>query len=70
MVGYVYTLRSNGVTIESNPLLPGIVLDGDLTGYDLKVLPSTTNVTANWDSFGYDREQTSIDNTRKGDIID
>jgi hypothetical protein len=69
MMNYVYTLRSDGVTIDSNPMLPGIVYDGDLTGYDLKVLPSRTNVSANWDGFGHDRDQTSVENAGKGKIL-
>jgi hypothetical protein len=51
-IGYIYTLRSNGVTIQETPLLPGKVYDGDLEGFDLKFLPSTTKVHANWNGFG------------------
>ncbi|XP_060596420.1 uncharacterized protein LOC132750448 [Ruditapes philippinarum] len=52
VLGYVYTLRSDGVTINSNPMLPGFVYDGDITGHDLKVLSSRTMVSANWEGFG------------------
>ncbi|XP_076116641.1 uncharacterized protein LOC143084119 [Mytilus galloprovincialis] len=51
-LNYTYIIRSDGVTIEQDPLLPGKVFDGDITGYDLNFLPSKTMVTANWDGFG------------------
>ena len=51
-IGYQYTLRSTGVTIEDTPLLPGKVYDGDIAGYDLNYLPSKTRVYANWNGFG------------------
>lgn len=51
-IGYVYTLRSNGVTIQETPLLPGKVYDGDIDGFDLNFLPSVTKVYANWNGFG------------------
>lgn len=51
MIGYTYLLRSDGVTVNTNPMLQGIVYDGDVTGYDLTVLLSRTNVTVNWDTF-------------------
>ncbi|XP_076085507.1 uncharacterized protein LOC143056307 [Mytilus galloprovincialis] len=51
-LNYTYILRSDGVTIEKNPLLPGKVFDGDVTGYDINYLPSNKIVYANWDGFG------------------
>ncbi|XP_053401006.1 uncharacterized protein LOC123523226 isoform X2 [Mercenaria mercenaria] len=60
MLGFVYTLRSDGVTINSNPMLPGMVYDGDVTGYDLKVLSSRTIVSANWEGFGELRQPGDI----------
>ncbi|VDH98959.1 Hypothetical predicted protein [Mytilus galloprovincialis] len=51
-LNYTYILRSDGVTIEKNPLLPGKVFDGDVTGYDINYLPFNTIVYANWDGFG------------------
>ncbi|XP_076085326.1 uncharacterized protein LOC143056125 [Mytilus galloprovincialis] len=51
-LNYTYILRSDGVTIEKNPLLPGKVFDGDIRGYDIKFLPSNTIIYANWDGFG------------------
>jgi len=55
-LGYSYILRSNGVTISSNLLIPGEVYDGLVTGYDLTVVPSRTIVSTNWDNFGKSRE--------------
>ena len=49
---YIYTLRSDGVTITAFALIPGYVYDGDVDGFDLTVLPSTSMVTGNWDKFG------------------
>ncbi|VDI27589.1 Hypothetical predicted protein, partial [Mytilus galloprovincialis] len=49
---YTYILRSNGVTIKQDPLMPGKVFDGDVDGYDLNFLRSKAMVTANWDGFG------------------
>ncbi|XP_062596534.1 uncharacterized protein LOC134257978, partial [Saccostrea cucullata] len=51
-IGYQYELRSTGVTIESTPLLPGKVYDGDIDGFDLNYLPLKTRVSANWNGFG------------------
>ncbi|XP_052806226.1 uncharacterized protein LOC128235445 [Mya arenaria] len=51
-IGYSYTLRSNGVTVSSDVLIPGEVYDGAIQGYDLTVQRSRTNVSANWDAFG------------------
>lgn len=51
-LNYTYIIRSNGVTIEEDPLLPGKVFDGYITGFDLNILPSQRKVTANWDGFG------------------
>ncbi|XP_071123199.1 uncharacterized protein [Mytilus edulis] len=51
-LNYTYIIRSNGVTIQQDPLIPGKVFDGDITGYDLNFQPSRTKVSANWDGFG------------------
>ena len=51
-LNYTYTMRSNGVTIKQDPLLPGKVFDGDVDGYDLNFLGSKAMVTANWNGFG------------------
>ena len=51
-LNYTYIMRSNGVTIKQDPLLPGKVFDGHVDGYDLNFLRSRAMVTANWNGFG------------------
>ncbi|CAC5409205.1 unnamed protein product [Mytilus coruscus] len=51
-LNYTYMIRSNGVTVKQEPLIPGKVFDGDLLGYDLNFLNSKAMVTVNWDGFG------------------
>ena len=51
-IGYEYTMRSNGVTVQETPILPGKVFDGDINGYDLNYQPTKTTVSANWNGFG------------------
>ena len=52
--GFTYTVWSNGVQIEEDPLKPGNVYVGGAVGFTLKFLPTMRKVTANWDSFGND----------------
>ncbi|XP_070573950.1 uncharacterized protein [Ptychodera flava] len=54
-LGFTYSLRSDGITIQKEPLLPGHVRDGDVIGYDLNYQASITSLSANWDAFGIDR---------------
>jgi hypothetical protein len=49
---YTYIIRSNGVTVKQEPLIPGKVFDGEVIGYDLSFLRSKAMVTAHWDGFG------------------
>lgn len=51
-LNFTYIIRSNGLTVKQEPLIPGKVFDGDVVGYDLNFLPSKAKVTANWDGFG------------------
>ncbi|XP_070562332.1 uncharacterized protein [Ptychodera flava] len=53
-LGYSYSLRSDGVNIMMEPLLPGIVRDGDIVGLDLNYQASVVTLSANWDGFGQD----------------
>ena len=55
--GYVYVLRSDGVTIHNQPLVPGSVFDGDVFGIDLNVVSSKEQATCNWDGFGIVRNE-------------
>ncbi|KAK6174798.1 hypothetical protein SNE40_013376 [Patella caerulea] len=50
--GFTYYLRSNGVTIEEEPLIPGQVYDGEVVGYDLNFVYTKNKVSANWQGFG------------------
>lgn len=51
-LNYTYIIRSNGVTVEDDPLIPGSVYDGYITGFDLNIQPSPRKISANWDGFG------------------
>lgn len=68
-IGYTYVLRSDGLTIKQNALLPGRVFDGSMTGYDLNVILSRTIVHGNWDSFGLPRDTFAQINITSGKWI-
>ncbi|XP_035700080.1 uncharacterized protein LOC118432563 [Branchiostoma floridae] len=57
MMDFTYTVRSDGITVMLEPLIPGEVRDGDIIGYDLNFQPSVTSLSANWDSFGEGSQQ-------------
>ena len=65
-IGYTYTLRSDGVTVNSFPLIPGYVYDGDVKGYDLLIIPSRSTISANWESFGEIKEEVDIQDVLTG----
>lgn len=65
-LGYTYIIRSNGVTIEIDPLLPGEVFDGDIEGWDLQFQQSKTKVSANWRGFGLPAEANQQINVQSG----
>ncbi|VDI79784.1 Hypothetical predicted protein [Mytilus galloprovincialis] len=52
-LNYTYMIRSNGVTVKQEPLIPGKVFDGNVKGYDLNFINSKAMVTVNWDGFGW-----------------
>lgn len=52
LLGYTYSLRSDGITIKLEPPLPGVVRDGDMVGVDLGYQASLHKLSANWDGFG------------------
>ncbi|XP_077996024.1 uncharacterized protein LOC144449371 [Glandiceps talaboti] len=56
-LGYSYSLRSDGITIQKEPLLPGHVRDGDIAGYDINYQKSITSLSGNWDIFGINRQK-------------
>ena len=51
-LGHIIIRRSDGVTIKRDPLIPGQVYDGLLTGQDLTYQVDTTSLSANWNGFG------------------
>ncbi|XP_070573546.1 uncharacterized protein [Ptychodera flava] len=51
-LGYSHSLRSDGITIQLEPLVPRDVRDGDVYGFDLNYQSSITELSANWDAFG------------------
>ena len=62
VLGFPYSLHSNGVTVQLEPLLPGRVRDGDVIGFDLNYQASITQLSANWDDFGKDKKVDSVPN--------
>ena len=54
MLGYTYSLHSNGTTVKMETPLPGHVRDGNIVGIDLRFQSSQSALSANWDGFGYD----------------
>ena len=51
-LGYVRSMRSDGVIVQVDPLIPGLVYDGPIPGYDFDSQASLTSIMANWNSFG------------------
>ena len=51
-IGYVRSMRSDGVVVQVDPLIPGLVYDGPIPGYDFDSQASLTSIMANWNSFG------------------
>ncbi|XP_078585863.1 uncharacterized protein LOC144867674 [Branchiostoma floridae x Branchiostoma japonicum] len=68
-LGYSYSIRSDGVTIKLEALVPGVVRDGPIIGFDLSYQQSVTSLSANWDRFGKEyglREDAAIN----GEILE
>ena len=51
-LGYVRSARSDGITVQVEPLIPGVVYDGPFPGVDFNHQASLTTLMANWNSFG------------------
>ncbi|XP_070564497.1 uncharacterized protein [Ptychodera flava] len=51
-LGFVHSVRSDGVAIAVEPLYPGNVRDGDIIGVDLNYQTPVTTLSGNWDGFG------------------
>lgn len=65
-IGHVFALRSSGFTIRTEPLVPGIVRDGDVIGVDLNYWPRIDALPANWDGFGFERPALGEDSYKEG----
>ena len=63
---YTYTIRSDGVTLKLEPLLPGEVRDGPVLGVDLHFQVSTDTLSANWDGFGLDKSPDTLSEHNHG----
>ncbi|XP_066300154.1 uncharacterized protein [Branchiostoma lanceolatum] len=54
-LGKVQIQRSDGITIEAEALVPGVVFGGPITGFHIPYQVSTTEISANWNYFGTER---------------
>lgn len=51
-LGYIRSARSDGITVQVEPLIPGVVYDGPFPGVDFNHQASLTTLLANWNLFG------------------
>ncbi|XP_038050728.1 uncharacterized protein LOC119723897 [Patiria miniata] len=51
-LGLAVTVRSDGITVKRDPLIPGQVYDGLLVGFDLTYQKETDSISASWKGFG------------------
>ena len=58
--GEVFILRSDGLTVTTDELLPNVVQDGPIVGQDLNYQEPTTYLSAHWDEFGDGTHQQEI----------
>ena len=68
-LGNTIIRRSDGVTIKRDPLIPGQVYDGPLTGQDLTFQVDTTSLSANWNGFGGHQIQENFQHSGKTILI-
>ncbi|XP_033105583.1 uncharacterized protein LOC117107873 isoform X2 [Anneissia japonica] len=59
-LGYVQTIRTDGLTLRLQPILPGRVYDGSVIGFDLNEQASITTLSANWDGFGGEDQDNDV----------
>ena len=62
-LGYVRSARSDGISIQVEPLIPGVVFDGPFPGVDFNHQASLTTLMANWNSFGGTNSQRRLSQT-------
>ena len=56
-LGYSYSLRSDGITVQQEQLLPGRVHDGLIPGLSINFQAPTDRLSAHWDYFGLERRK-------------
>ena len=66
-LGYSYTIHSDGVTIQLEPLIPGQVRDGSIIALDLNFQSSTDSLSASWDGFGSDKNPQTFSDYTSGE---
>ena len=52
ILGLTFIVRSDGIRVDLDPLVPGFVYDGYLIGFDLNYQMPTDKIWANWEGFG------------------
>ena len=65
LIGLTMVHKSDGITIQREPLIPGMVYDGDLVGRDLTYQSSVDTISANWDGFGGNNIVETVEHTGK-----
>ena len=68
LLNYTVTMRSDGITVRLEPLVPGDVRDGHIIGTDINFQPSITTLSVNWDHFGRERQREGIIQSGKSDL--
>ena len=64
-LGLTLTVRSDGITVQRDPLIPGHVFDGPFFGSDINYQQSTSMLHASWLGFGGQDDQQHFDHTGK-----
>ncbi|KAI8485717.1 hypothetical protein Bbelb_365510, partial [Branchiostoma belcheri] len=54
-LGKVQIQRSDGITIEADALVPGVVFGGTITDFHIPYQASISEISANWNYFGAER---------------
>ncbi len=65
LIGHTMIQKSDGVTAQREPLIPGFVFDGDLLGRDLSYQLSLDTISANWHGFGGSKAKEIVKHTGK-----
>ncbi|XP_072034301.1 uncharacterized protein [Amphiura filiformis] len=68
ILGLTVTARSDGITVQQDPLIPGHVFDGPFFGKDMNYQLSINVLSASWDGFGGEKNSPNIDHTGNDEI--